>query len=188
MDSLKTIVTSLVTGAVISAATTFVIAKVTAKPPNPRCEVTSTKLPASECALVTRLAGSEAEQRAAATELRRQLGDLEETVRLTVEPRFFCATTGGARQGECFRTYAACATARAADQACWHQAEAVCFQAPDGANRCASAADGCVAMATTAGLGDGARAACHRTYVEAVVPPVTPPPVAPPPPARRRQP
>lgn len=179
MSSLKTFVTSFVTGAVVSAATTLAIAKLTGKKPDPVCAATGTKLPDKVCGLLDRLAASESRYQAELAELRREHAALSRSAALTAEPRFFCATTAGEARGECFRSFAACAAAAGGEQACWDQPDAVCFTAADAIARCASAADVCVELATAAGLGDGARAACQRNRLGPPAPVATPPAPAP---------
>ncbi len=170
MNAIKTLLTSLVVGAVTSAATTIIIARATAKAPEPPCASTGTRLAAPHCAVMTGLLASDAERRAELADARRRLALAEETARLSFEPRFFCAGApeqpAEQRTGECFRSVSDCVGARTGDQICWYQTEAVCFQPPGGGTRCASSVESCVAFAITAGLGDQARAACRRTYVD----------------------
>ena len=191
MSSIKTFVTSFVTGAVTSAVTTFAIAKITRKPPDPVCAATGSKVPARECAALDRLAASEAKYQAELSALRGELASLTRSATLSADPRFWCATTAGAARGECFRSFGACAAAAGASELCWNQPEATCFTGADGAARCASAPDLCVELATAAGKGDEAKAACQHTRLEPVpvptaAPSTSPPVPAPaPPPARR---
>ena len=103
MNAIKTIITGFITGAVASAVTAVVIAKVTAKQPDPVCELTATKLPATECGAVTRLSLAASDRQVELVDARRRILVLEETVRLTTDARFFCAGADEQQGGECFR-------------------------------------------------------------------------------------
>ncbi|HVV84665.1 MAG TPA: hypothetical protein VHE35_16480, partial [Kofleriaceae bacterium] len=145
----------------------------------PPCAITGTRLPAGECRLLARLSADGAAQAQALTAARRRLLLVDETVRATFEPRFFCVGAGDPRAGECFRSIVECVDARAVAAPCRHQDEAYCFTA-DGATHCAASLDACAALATTDGLGAEARASCHRTYLGPPSPPALAPPAAPP--------
>ncbi len=81
MNTVKTIVTGLVTGAVASAATALIIAKVSGGAPPPRCELTGTKMPPAECKLFARQDAAAAELRTKLDEAARRIESLESATR-----------------------------------------------------------------------------------------------------------
>lgn len=108
-QTVKTFVTSLVVGAITSAATTMVIAKLTAKPPSPPCAAAGVKLPAAHCAALTGLQTSARDQAAVIADLRRRLAILETSTLRVGEAGFCYLTAEGASR--CAPTAESCAAA-----------------------------------------------------------------------------
>jgi hypothetical protein len=149
MSSVKTYVISVFSSAAIAAATSMVIAKVTAKPPDPLCPTTNTKMPAVECAVSARLTTTSDAHDAQLQTLRAELDNLKASVRLTVAPRYFCGSTDGHQIGPCFHVASKCESALAPGQQCWAQDRAVCFSTVVGqiaaasSDVCATSQAGC---------------------------------------------